>query len=181
MRIYYDTEFIADGHSVDLVSLGMVREDGREMYAVSREFNVNKLLADSWLRDNVWPSLPRRKEHGSGGCRCTHGRYGHLDTGHPDVRSREQIRRMVEDFVTSTPEAELWSWYSHYDHVALTQLWGKMVDLPRAVPMLTLDLQQEAQRLGSPELPEQHSGHHNALSDAHYHRAIGDFLLGLAA
>lgn len=41
----------------------MVTEDGRELYAVSSEFNVARLLRDPWRAENVWPSLPRRKSH----------------------------------------------------------------------------------------------------------------------
>ena len=28
MKFFYDTEFIEDGHTIDLVSIGIVREDG---------------------------------------------------------------------------------------------------------------------------------------------------------
>lgn len=34
MRIYYDCEFLEDGNTIDLISMGMVAEDGRELYAV---------------------------------------------------------------------------------------------------------------------------------------------------
>ena len=34
MRIFYDTEFLEDGKTIDLISIGMVAEDGREYYAV---------------------------------------------------------------------------------------------------------------------------------------------------
>ena len=39
MRIFYDTEFLDDGKTIDLISIGMVAEDGRELYAVSSEFD----------------------------------------------------------------------------------------------------------------------------------------------
>ena len=34
-RYFYDTEFIEDGTTIDLVSIGVVDETGREFYAVS--------------------------------------------------------------------------------------------------------------------------------------------------
>src|SRR3954452_23658432 len=37
-RYFYDTEFIEDGTTIDLVSIGVVDETGREFYAVSTEF-----------------------------------------------------------------------------------------------------------------------------------------------
>ena len=39
MRYFYDTEFIEDGETIELVSFGVVAEDGREFYAVSSDFD----------------------------------------------------------------------------------------------------------------------------------------------
>lgn len=39
MRYFYDTEFIDDGRTIELISIGMVSEDGREYYAVSTAFD----------------------------------------------------------------------------------------------------------------------------------------------
>ena len=38
-RYFYDTEFIEDGRIIDLVSIGVVDEHGREYYAISTEFD----------------------------------------------------------------------------------------------------------------------------------------------
>ena len=56
LRYFYDSEFIEDGVIIDLVSIGVVCEDGREYYAVSSEFNPDK--AGPWVRRNVLPKLP---------------------------------------------------------------------------------------------------------------------------
>ena len=37
MRYFYDCEFIEDGTTIDLVSIGIVAQDGRELYLVSTE------------------------------------------------------------------------------------------------------------------------------------------------
>ena len=42
MRFFYDCEFIEDGTTIDLVSIGVVGEDGREFYAVSTEFDAGR-------------------------------------------------------------------------------------------------------------------------------------------
>ncbi len=39
MRYFYDCEFIEDGRTIELVSIGVVDENGREFYAVSTEFD----------------------------------------------------------------------------------------------------------------------------------------------
>ena len=56
MRYFYDTEFIDDGRTIELISIGVVAEDGREYYAVSTEFDPDR--AGSWVRKNVLPKLP---------------------------------------------------------------------------------------------------------------------------
>ena len=51
MRYFYDCEFIEDGRTIELVSIGVVAEDGREFYAVSTEFDPER--AGSWVRRHV--------------------------------------------------------------------------------------------------------------------------------
>ncbi|GHA28856.1 3'-5' exoribonuclease [Streptomyces tauricus] len=187
MKIYYDTEFIDDGTTIDLVSIGMVREDGAELYAVSAEFDVFKLQANPWLVDNVWSSLPTYKHPGTLRCHCG---PGHLDLNSPHVRTRAQIARMVEDFILGPdhhttgelPYVELWAYYAAYDHVALAQLWGPMMNLPEGIPMQTDDLVTLAKLAGlSPkDLPKQAEGQHNALADARHNRVMADFITNSA-
>ena len=177
MKIYYDTEFIEDGVTVDLISIGMVAEDGRELYAVSADMPIHRISRHEWLMANVVPHLPIKKE--APGCRCVAGI--HLDRWNPDVRPHAQIARLVERFITATPEPELWAWYGAYDHVALCQLWGPMIALPEGVPMWTNDLKQEAMRLGNPAMPEQAEAEHNALADARHSKVMAEFLADVAA
>jgi hypothetical protein len=169
MKYFYDTEFVEDGVTIDLVSIGIVAEDGREYYAVSSEFNLEKFRARPWMMENVWPSLPVTAYGTSTGKSDQAFNYGH-----PSVRSRETISREVYRFLMDDPHGtlpELWAWYGAYDHVALCQLYGKMIDLPAGIPMWTNDLRQEVHRLDCMDtLPEQAAGKHNALEDARHLR-----------
>jgi hypothetical protein len=175
MKIYYDTEFIEDGRTIELISIGMVADDGREYYAVSKKATKRKLRRrirrHDWLMDNVVPSLP--KPHGDWNLYMPNRwLFNYLD---PCVKGPHVIARDVRAFIQATPEPELWAWYGAYDHVALCQLWGPMVALPDGVPMWTNDLKQEAARLDNPDLPSLPDvTEHNALSDAREvrHRAV---------
>jgi hypothetical protein len=185
VRYTYDLEFLDDGRTIDLISIGIVAEDGREYYAVSSEFDQGRVLKHSWLLDNVWPSLPVVKHDLGHHClRCPEGGPGHLDQGDPDVRSRKRIAEQVRAFLldSDTPP-ELWADYGAYDHVGLCQLWGPMNDLPEGLPMYTNDIQQEARRLGLDwsDLPRQESGNHNALEDARHNLVKLDYLQRLAS
>ncbi len=171
--IYYDFEFVEDGRTIDPVSVGMADDDGREYYAVfSCPSTITRAVQHDWLRANVVASLPVIVDDGElNGWRW--------DTSHPDwpaVKPRPVIAREVRDCILSVPEPQLWAWYGAYDHVALCQLWGAMIDKPAGIPMFTCDLEQERARLGSPDLPPQAAGVHNALADARHNREIAAFL-----
>lgn len=60
MNYYFDTEFIEGMrkplfgkpyHRIDLISIGIVAEDGRKYHAISNEFNPSS--ASKWVKDNV--------------------------------------------------------------------------------------------------------------------------------
>lgn len=182
-RYFYDTEFLEDGSTIELISIGIVADDGREFYTVSADFDQHKLLANPWLAANVWPSLPTTEPRQY---RDRLPPHGWLDTDHPDVRPRAQIANAVRSFILGDhpdelPYVELWADYCAYDHVALCQLYGTMMDLPEGMPMFTHDVQHEASRhgLSDKDLPQQESGLHNALADARHTKACVDYLRGL--
>ena len=163
MKVWYDTEFIEDGRTIGLISIGMVAEDGREYYAVNSNAPWFPINQHTWLMANVIPHLPGEKVQPLGNW--------YPDYDHPDVKTHSTIADEVRDFLLLPNEpVELWAWYAAYDHVALAQLWGPMVSLPRGIPMWTNDLRQEVERLGNPRLPDQPAGLHHALDDARHLR-----------
>jgi hypothetical protein len=127
VRFFYDCEFIEDGRTIELVSIGVVDTEGREFYAVSTEFDSDR--AGRWVRANVLPKLPSPND--------------------PAWRSRERIRADLLAFLTAPgEEIELWAWVAAYDHVALCQLWGAMPALPRPLPRFTRELRQRWEDAG---------------------------------
>jgi hypothetical protein len=158
-RFFYDTEFIEDGKTIDLVSIGVVGEDGREFYAVSTEFDESK--ASDWVRENVLAKLPPRTD--------------------PAWMDRATIADRLLDFLVPAGTAfdagetvELWAYYAAYDHVALAQLWGSMMHLPPGIPMFTHELMQRWERAGRPEKPAEPVEAHDALADARWNRELFD-------
>src|SRR5271167_2988029 len=55
MKYWLDTEFIERRYVLDLISVGLVAEDGREFYAESSEVDWTK--ASEWTLQNVRPQL----------------------------------------------------------------------------------------------------------------------------
>ncbi|WP_297003926.1 polyadenylate-specific 3'-exoribonuclease AS [uncultured Corynebacterium sp.] len=156
MRYFYDTEFIEDGRTIDLVSIGVVAEDGREFYAVSSDFNERR--AGDWVRRNVLPQLPPRSDPAWMPRSVLRERlYGFLLPDHtPGDRLPASLR------------PEMWAWLGAYDHVAFAQLWGDMTGLPRELPRFPHELRQLWEDAGRPQLPEEPANAHDALADARF-------------
>ena len=163
-RIFYDTEFLENGSTITLISIGMVADDGSRYYAVNSDMPVDKISEHEWLMDNVVPQLPLT-DAGVWNFTGSSKRSFTLNTRSSLVKPRWVIANEVRDFLQGFSDLELWAWYGAYDHVALCQLWGTMIGLPKGVPMWTNDLQQLALATGR-EMPEQPAGSHNALADA---------------
>ena len=47
MKFWFDTEFIEDGKTIDLISIGIVAEDGRTFYAESLECEYDRALDEA--------------------------------------------------------------------------------------------------------------------------------------
>ena len=156
LKYFLDTEFIESGRfaGIQLVSIGIVAEDGREFYAISSDFDA--ATASQWVVDNVLANLD------------------------PDV-ARLPVCRIADDvraFVDGDPEPQFWAYYADYDWVVFCQMFGTMMDLPKGFPMYCRDIKQWCDQLGNPDLPKQGEGEHNALADAYWNRSAWNFLNG---
>jgi hypothetical protein len=171
--ITYDCEFLEDGNTIDLISIGIVNiTTGEEYYAVSKDFDTYRVVRDKWLMDNVMSSIEHSLIYAD-------SRPEPIDlfvTG-DNAKYRKDIARDIEAFFSEG--VELWAYYGDYDHVALSQLWGKMVDLPPHFPMYTNDIKTLWQLAGRPDLPKQISGNHNALDDARHAAEVYRYLMGI--
>ncbi len=153
MKYWIDTEFIAGPYSIDLISIGLVAEDGREFYAESSEVDWSK--ANRWTLENVRPQLESE--------------------GMP----REEIGYGVRRFTDGDEHPVFWGYFPAYDWVAFGWLFGHMDEMPFHYPQLCLDITQWAIELGDPELPHQLGTRHHALHDARWTRDAWAFLARL--
>jgi hypothetical protein len=140
MKIWFDTEFIEDGKTIDLISIGMVREDGKQYY--SEVIECDLFRASPWVCENVIPHL----------------------RGGIYRRGRKEIATDIIEFAGEKPE--FWAYFADYDWVALCQLYGRMIDLPKGWPMWCRDLKQLCDSFGNPALEIQAGQEHHALADA---------------
>lgn len=173
MKVWYDTEFIETGpqNAIQFVSIGMVREDGAEYYAVNGDLSEDwqwYMREHPWLGPNVWEQLPLTQP-------IAPDAVGWINSQHPSVKQSGQIARDVALFcaegLAQDEKAELWADYGAYDHVVLAGLFGTMMDLPSHMPMYTHDLRQAIDMLNPGwVVPQPDWGAHHALADAQWVR-----------
>ncbi len=167
MKYYLDTEFIEGFHKplfgkkrhyIDLISIGIVAEDGREYYAISNEFNLkdaNRLCINNPLW-NIYKNLYRKDNYNN------HLLYSSSDydswwvnVGFKRMlkkygKSNKQIAEEIKKFVNSEEvkvrhfgvEPEFYAYYADYHWVSFCSLFGRMIDLPKGFPMYCKDLKQ---------------------------------------
>lgn len=190
-RYWLDTEFIDTGSVIELISIGILSEDGREYYAQSSGFDAGH--ADPWIWENVFPHLTMC--HGNSSYQATniaeslvvhnHGKCD-LSIVHnmPDEcpwRSRLEMRDEVYQFIhAGGDKSELIGWCAAYDFVALCQLFGTMMALPATWPHYIKDIQSilDVHGLADEALPQQEEGLHNALADARHIKRLWEWLNG---
>jgi len=153
MKYWIDTEFIARPFTIDLISIGLVAENGREFYAESNETDWSK--ASPWTLANVRPQLD-----GKG-------------------MSREDISYALRNFADGDEHPVFWGYFPAFDWVAFVGLFGGLEELPFHYPQLCLDIKQWAIELGDPQLPEPQGARHHALRDARWTRDAWAFLARL--
>lgn len=168
MKYFIDTEFIEGFHKplfgkrrhfIDLISIGIVCEDGREYYAVSKEFRYKD--ADKWVQENVIDPLfistvsgDGRNHCSSENFQCAYGKSNKQiaaeimifiwqDTWNEWVGPSDEFFERGKRFGwdTDTP-IEFYAYYADYDWVLFCSLFGRMIDLPKGFPMYCFDLKQ---------------------------------------
>lgn len=145
---YLDTEFLENGRTIELISIGLVDASGVGWYWQTD--NAHQLAeSDPWLKANV---LPHLKPGGS-----------------PRKDIAADLRAVV---LGGDAKPEFWAYFADYDWVALSQLYGRMIDLPEGFPMYCRDLKQlmDDLEVKKSDLPAQAGADHNALADARWVR-----------
>lgn len=152
MRFFYDTEFLERNGHILPISIGIVSDEPNNLgiagyYAVIADTLWEIIIKDEWIRENVIPNL------------------GNDDAFKPRLQIGQEIRHFMASYGDKREDHELWAYYGAYDHVVLSQIYGRMIDIPEPIPMHTNDIMTIANVLGLPD-PKLDTSSHNALIDA---------------
>lgn len=140
MRYFLDTEFIERPNTIDLISIGIKAEDGREYSAIHNGYKYDD--ADDWVKQNViWllylSTIPKEDRD-------------HIDVDNFQLsvgKSIPEIRKEILKFV-GFPDYKkynkpvFYGYYCNYDWVTFCWIFGKMIDLPKGFPRYCIDLKQ---------------------------------------
>lgn len=171
MKYWIDTEFIEYPCTIDLISIGIVAEDGRELYIEISDFD--ECHASEWVRDNVITKLWSRQAN-----KADFNSWSQDPNHCGGLLTKKNAGGAIQRFIGSDVP-EFWGYYADYDWVVFCWLMGTMMDLPNGWPMYCRDLKKLVDELGNPKLPEQDDGEHNALADARWTRDAHDAVLQL--
>lgn len=172
MKYFIDTEFIEGFHEplfgkrrhfIDLISIGIVCEDGREYYAISNEFQRKD--ADKWVNENVIDKIEVELFQQQSTFAKTFFNFNLRELLKQFGKSNKQIATEIMLFVWddawsewrdssdeffdrgkrfgwSNEPIEFYGYYADYDWVLFCSLFGRMIDLPKDFPMYCNDLKQ---------------------------------------
>lgn len=265
MKIFYDCEFLEGAQkklfkktvpTIDLISIGLVDEEDREMYLISKEFNLKEAwnrydlkveptygdlrnkypngrkFKCYWIRENVLKPIfdyfikcenaknYRKSQLYISGVSVNYSftyknfkkllfKYGlsrqeikikllsfSLDPGGL-IYSKwlDGINDYLKTLERKETKIELYGYYSAYDHVCLSWIFGKMLNLPDQFPMYTKDLKQISDDyfkdipihivdeikaghviVDNDKVYPQNKGAHDALQDALWNKKLYEFL-----
>lgn len=192
-NFFFDCEFIETKESVQLLSIGMVAENGRTFYAENTA--VDTRLADEWITENVVSKLNAFKFHES----YTLSSFtAPTDTGVEVKGDYDYIRNELVNWLDEDPT--FYAYYASYDWVCFCKLFGRMIDVPKKYKWYSRDLKQmldekvdswvkKKQKTGNPQTFEhclkvmkasknypKQEDEHNALDDAKWNLKLYNFI-----
>jgi len=116
MRVYFDTEFTGLHKNTTLISIGMVAEDGQELYLELDDYDRSQV--DEWLKENV---------------------IVHLRGGDCLVGTKVAARR-IKEWLSQFESVEIWSDCLAYDWVLFNNLFGHAFNIPQNVYYIPFDI-----------------------------------------
>jgi hypothetical protein len=158
MKIFFDTEFTGLHKNTSLISIGMVAEDGRELYIELKNYKRNQV--DQWIQDNVIANLSNIRP-----------------------LSNNDAAWQIQHFLERYDTVEMWSDCLAYDWVLFCDLWQHAFNVPKNIYYIPFDIctvfklkgidpdvnREEFARMTGPK--------HNALHDAKVIKACYERLM----
>lgn len=134
-KIFFDTEFTGLKKNTDLISIGLISDDGKEFYAEFTDFDKSKIDDENWITTNVLNNTIA---------------FGSVDptdvvldetTYHKGTKS--EIAKDLLSWFNQFDSIEMISDVCHYDYVLFIDIFGSAFDLPEKIPACCHDINQD--------------------------------------
>lgn len=177
--------------TIELISIGIVSQEGKEYYAIHNGFDVKKAFRNEWLNKNIFLPFFRNmsvfhKTHNEFDLRWAKRYIKQSGKSLDEIKFEiiEFLGGLIDDDGGSASwyfkdKPEFWGYFASYDWIVFCWIFGQMIALPNGFPMYIKDLKQtmdstnlskEWKREKCPD-PE---GAHNALVDAKWNKLLYD-------
>lgn len=179
-KLFFDTEFTGLHKNTDLISIGIVDENGRTFYAECTDYDKSQITP--WVADNVIKNLYCNGERI---IRVSENKVTACGT-------KDEIRDVLIDWLAEYDEVQFISDVCHYDFMLLIDLLsddGTAFGIPNNVSPVCIDINEhiakycgctsrEAFDINREDLAQKTSGtlKHNALWDAMVIKYIYDII-----
>ncbi|MBI1216241.1 MAG: hypothetical protein GC185_10550 [Alphaproteobacteria bacterium] len=166
-KFYFDTEFVeydavlADGRTqrvVELISIGVVDQNGRTFYAVSDAFNEAEAKKNPFIAQHILSQLPPPEER----------------------LPLAQIKKDLLAYI-GQGQATLHYWYAPQDSLLMLNLLGPdFLNLPANIDPMPINVAQTFREKGHPRhmVPPHNGKAHHALVDAQWVKELDERLHG---
>lgn len=152
IKYFIDTEFNEEVDPIEIISLGVVAADGRELYVINHEYTAGSPRWESthpWVRQNVKPFM--------------------FIEGMPfEIGGKDTMRNSLRNFVGDDLSPEFWGYFADYDWFLICRLFGSFDKMPKRWSSICYDVRQFQHHAGSGVLPAKLTPEHNALIDARW-------------
>jgi hypothetical protein len=155
-KYFLDTEFQhRSGAHADLISIGITSDDGRDFYAISKEFAPAS--ADWWIRKNVLKNLD--------------------PPNGPKIERKPlaEIREGIVQYIGNDPNPEFYIKDGKQDWQQLCTLFGGEDQFPANFPRFYHDVRELCKNIPQVILDARKDAH-NALADAKWLKGLYDWL-----
>ena len=135
MKIFFDSEFTGLNKNANLISLGMIAENGDTFYAEFEDYYEEGMDINDWIRENVIANLSRSSKELKSLANCTVKGYGFI------------ILDSLMDWLEKFDYIELVSDVCHYDFVFLIDIIaGNALNMPKNISPVCHDINYDIAR-----------------------------------
>lgn len=137
MKIFFDTEFTGLKKDTSLMTIGLIDENGRSIYAEIQDFDRNGL--EDFIKDVI---IPNTISLGEGNPK----NFLIKEFGQTILAKKETVRKEILKWLSVYKEEEIQfvSDVSHYDFVLLIDLlYGHALNTPKNVSAVCHDINQD--------------------------------------